>query len=373
MGRIKTDKEPVKLRQKALKNGNISLYLDIYYNGMREYEFLKLYLIKGTSPADREKNKKTLQLAQSIKAQRQIEIQNNKYGFSTPVSKDILFLDYFEAVMKTRKMEEATLDSYKSCFAHVKKYVPANFKFKNVDRRFIQGFKDYLDNKAKTKFGEPLSQNTKNTYFGKFRTVVTQAMLDGIIPKNPALGVPVYEKEESKREYLTLDEVKKLAAAECRLPVLKRMFLFSCLTGLRWSDVSTLTWGEVQDFNGKTRIIFKQEKTNGLEYMDLNPQAADLMGKPSSDNPDEPVFGMKYYDTVNTDLQRWCLRAGVDKHITFHSGRHTFAVMMLDLGTDIFTLQKLMGHKNIKSTMIYAKILDKKKQEAVAMIPNIFE
>ena len=152
------------------------------------------------------------------------------------------------------------------------------------------------------------------------------------------------------------------------------MFLFSCMTGLRWSDVYSLTWGEIHDFNGKKRIIFRQEKTNGLEYLDLNEQAAALLGERGDKTPTETVFyGIRYTESTSYILENWCIQAGItNKHITFHSSRHTFAVMMLDLGVDIFTLSKLLGHKSIKSTQVYAKILDKKKIEAVNLIPPLY-
>ena len=133
-----------------------------------------------------------------------------------------------------------------------------------------------------------------------------------------------------------------------------------------------LTWGEVYQQGGYTRIIFKQKKTGGLEYLDISPQAAELMGTRglSSDN----VFGWIHSPSVtNYALQDWCIVAGIRKKITFHCGRHTFAVMMLDLGVDIYTVSKLLGHKEISTTQIYAKVLDKNKQAAVDKIPSIIK
>ena len=172
--------------------------------------------------------------------------------------------------------------------------------------------------------------------------------------------------------YLTLEEVKKLSQTECEYPKIKRAFLFSCLTGLRRSDILKLTWGEVHQQGDFTRIIFRQKKTGGQEYLDITQQAAELMGERGK--PNDKVFTDIYSPTcTNEAIKRWVLRAGINKEITFHCARHTFAVLMLDLGTDIYTVSKLLGHKELSTTQIYAKVLDKKKQEAVAMIPKIIE
>jgi site-specific recombinase XerD len=121
-----------------------------------------------------------------------------------------------------------------------------------------------------------------------------------------------------------------------------------------------------------TRLIFKQKKTGGLEYLDINQQAVDLMG--SRGQSDDFIFSdmLPDMDCTNKTLQSWMYRAGIDKKITFHCGRHTFAVMMLDLGTDIYTVSKLLGHRQLTTTQIYAKVLDKNKQNAVSRIPCIF-
>ena len=152
--------------------------------------------------------------------------------------------------------------------------------------------------------------------------------------------------------------------------VLKRAFLFSCLTGLRKSDIQKLTWGEVQKFGKYTRIVFKQRKTKGQEYLDISSQAEKYLGERG--NPDDIVFtGFTYGSWTSLELQRWSLAAGVNKNLTFHCARHTFAVLMLDLGADIYTVSKLLGHRFLTTTQIYAKVLDKNKQNAVSLIPDI--
>lgn len=172
--------------------------------------------------------------------------------------------------------------------------------------------------------------------------------------------------------YLTIEEVKKLAQTECEYPNIKRAFLFSCLTGLRRSDIINLTWGEIQQQGEYVRIIFKQKKTKGQEYLDISPQAAELLGERGKPN-DHPFTDIHSPSCTNEAIKRWVLRAGIQKEITFHCGRHTFAVMMLDLGTDIYTVSKLLGHRYLTTTQIYAKVLDKNKQAAVSKIPDIFK
>ena len=171
--------------------------------------------------------------------------------------------------------------------------------------------------------------------------------------------------------YLTIEEVQRLAKTECEYPAIKRAFLFSCLTGLRRSDVIRLTWGDVYQQGEFTRIIFRQKKTRKQEYLDISPHAAELMGERGKE--DEHVFpDIHSPSCTNNTIKRWVLRAGIHKEITFHCGRHTFATMMLDLGVDIYTLSKMLGHSDLTNTQIYAKVLDKNRQAAVIKIPPIF-
>lgn len=377
-------KEPVRLRRKTLTNGNVSLYLAINTGGRREYEFLRLYLIPEKTKADKLRNRDTLTLANSIKAQRIVDIQNGAHGFKSAFKEQTLFFDYYIALTEKRKKKEGkgNFSNWASCLRHLRKYEPRqNITFADITPRWVQGFKDYLENEAEA-FGcdnrrrkerRPLSQNSKQSYFNKLRACLRQAYEDGIIRQNPMRGILGFSTQEGAREYLSLDEVRALAAAECDYPEIKRAFLFSCLTGLRRSDIEKLTWGEVTVFNGRTRLVFQQKKTGGQEYLDITPQAAELLGDRGNAKATDHVFGnILYPSDTNDNLRIWALRAGIDKHISFHCGRHTFAVLMLTLGTDIYTVSKLLGHRELRTTQIYAKIVDSKKQEAVDNIPKIF-
>jgi integrase len=252
---------------------------------------------------------------------------------------------------------------------HLKNYAGEIKIFSNIDLQFCNGFKDYLNSCKKTD-GKPLANNSKCSYFAKFRASLNQAVKDKIINGNPAVETGNFKQEDTERQYLTLDEVRLLAQTECRYDVLKRAFLFSCLTGLRWSDCHNLTWKDIQDIPNGCRVHFKQQKTKGQQYLDINNQARELMLEQGK--ADERVFkGLAYSDYFNVALQLWVLKAGINKQITFHCARHTFAVLQLTIGTDIYTLSKMLGHKDLKTTQIYAKIIDSKISEAMHKIPNI--
>jgi len=379
-----TQKEPVRLREKVLTNGNKSLYLDIYRDGKRQYEFLKLYITQGKTPIDKEQNRKTLATAQAIKAKRQIELQTGEYSFLSQFKMDTYFLDYYRKMCDERQgitESRGNWGNWYSCLKHLERYCSDKTTFKDVTTDWVEGFKDYLDNVAKDAYkrknndlaeAKPLSQNSKVSYFNKLRACINKAFEDRIIPINPLRGVSGFKDEETERTYLTFDEVKKMSKTECKYPVLKRAFLFSCLTGLRKSDIEKMAWSEVQKFGTQTRIIFKQKKTGGQEYLDINLQAEIYLGDRRK-NTDRVFAGFKYNSQTLLELRRWALLSGITKDLTFHAGRHTFAVMMLDLGAEIYTVSKLLGHKELSTTQVYAKVLDKKKQEAVNLIPSINE
>jgi integrase/recombinase XerD len=376
----------VHLRQrKQSNNGKISLYLE-YYKGttktsdgkvraVRDYEYLDLFLIdKPKTSADKEHNKKIYELAHSIKNKRELEIKNGLYGFTADFNVKALFLEYFSTVTENRKQSQGNAGNWKSALKHLTDFINKDYHqgltFAEIDTRFCNAFKAYLNDRARTSAAQHLSSSSQNSYYAKFRACLRQAIKDKIILSNPSEGVVLNRVITHKREYLTHEELQRLVKAECRYAVLKRAFLFSCLTGLRWSDVHKLLWKEVQKSEDGWRITFHQQKTQSLQYLDIPQQARDLMGDQGI--PEDRVFiGLSYSSYMNTALTQWMLRAGITKDITFHCGRHTFAVLQLEYGTDILTLRDLMGHLELKTTLIYTQIMDRKKIEAAKRIPSI--
>ncbi len=383
MAVMKSAKEPVRLREKTLTDGSKSLYLDIYKDGRRSKEYLKLYLVEERCKADVMQNQETLLTAQAIKAKRQIEMQNGDYSFTRQYKEDTLFLEYYRKMCAERLKTDSTGNwgNWRSALRYLEAYCDENTRFRDIDKKWILGFKEYLntvekDTHKKTsqktggEFYEGLSQNSKVSYFNKLRACINDAYENRIIPGNPLRGVEGFKQDEVERAYLTIDELHQLKATPCKYPFIRNSFLFSCLTGLRKSDIERLTWGDVQKFGEHTRLVFKQKKTKGQEYLDISPEAIEFMG-PRGES-DEKVFkDFRYSAWTLLELRRWVLAAGITKDITFHCGRHTFAVMMIDLGADIYTVSKLLGHRFLATTQIYARVLDKNKQAAVNLIPKI--
>ena len=355
--------------RKRNQGGMTSLYLDYYHKGKRKTEYLKLYLDPNAKTKDeKEVNKKTLQLAETIRAQRQIEIQNGVYGFRDNEKLKGSFVKYVEILTEKRFDSKGNYGNWDSMLKHLKSFVPMGITFGEVNRKFVQDFKHYLDKDLKTKSDQSLSQNSKYSYFNKFKAALKQAVKDGIIPTNPAEGVDGFKQGEPQREFLTLEELQAAVKEECEIPQIKTAFIFSCLTGLRWSDINKLLWSEVQHSNEMGYYIrFRQKKTKGAETLPISEQAFGLLGE--RQDKDERVFkGLRYSAWYNLKLQQWMMRAGISKTITFHCARHTYATLQLTAGTDIYTVSKLLGHRELRTTQIYAKVIDAKKKEAANKI-----
>lgn len=362
-------KEPVHVRQKKLANGNVSLYLDIYYNGRRTYEFLRLYLIPERDKGAKLRNEDTLRLAEAIKAKRIVEIQNGAYGFNVNKSKTFLvpFIEDFIS-----KKSKGTSKTYRNVYVRAKEFFGDYFILENITANDVKSFFDFLARTPNRNHeGRTLSKTTLHTYCNVFKTFLHQANKEGRLPTEVYSGISVVGRSESVRQYLTIEELQKLSATNLNKPY-KRAFIFSCLTGLRKSDVLALTWAEVIEQDGFTRIVFRQRKTQNLEYLDISPQAKQLMGERRKDS-EKVFYKFKYHGSTSLVLRKWAKSVGINKPITFHSARHTFAVMMLTLGVDIYTTSKLLGHRELATTQIYAKVIDKKKQDAVSKIPIVIK
>lgn len=373
----------ISLKQKKLKDGRFSLYIE-YYKGsstnpngkrvhLREFEYLKMYLTDNPKDkVEKQKNKEVLKFAENVLAIRKTEYLQGKYELKNTVKSKRTFLAFFEELTEEKQRQDSS-NNYGNWFStmqHLKKVIPKNLTFDDIDENLIKKVRTYFENEAFTKSNLPLSQNSKYSYFNKFKASLRRAFDEGYTTINFATKTKSFDQSESQREYLTFNEVQALAKTECKYDVLKRAFIFSCLSGLRWSDINTLVWSEVRDEGDFSKINFRQEKTDGVEYLYISKQARDLLGE-RKDHQDRVFRGLKYGMTYNTEIVRWCNRAGVPKHITFHSARHTNAVLLLENGADIYTVSKRLGHREIRTTAIYAKIIDSKMKEAAEMIPEL--
>ena len=240
--------------------------------------------------------------------------------------------------------------------------------FANINLNLMEKFKQFLlrapqgGNKNGT-----ISTNTACSYYSIFKAALKQAFVEGYLPIDIAAKSKNIQAEESRREHLTLDELNKLVETPCENPVIKRAALFSGLTGLRHSDIMKMTWKEITKEGGHYRINFTQKKTKGVEYMPISDQAYFFCGEPG--HPDELVFGgLPAPSWISKPLSRWIEAAGITKHITFHCFRHTYACLQLSNGTDLYTVSKMLGHTNIRTTQIYSKVEDEKKEQAADAI-----
>ncbi len=212
-----------------------------------------------------------------------------------------------------------------------------------------------------------VSHNTAATYYSIFKAGLKQAFIDGYLTVDISAKIKGIQDQESRREHLSVEELNILAETPCDRPILKRAALFSALTGVRHCDIQKLKWKEIQVVGEQVRLNFTQQKTKGVEYMPISEQAYELCGEPGK--PEQLVFeDLPDPSWISGPLKRWIKSAGITRNITFHCFRHTYATLQLAGGTDIYTVSKMLGHTNVKTTQIYAKVVDEKKQKATKAI-----
>lgn len=371
-------KEPVRIRYKTLSDGSQSVYLDIYRDGKRQYEFLKLYLIPETSAAAKTQNKATMAAVNTIKSQRIIELTNSVAGLkNTSQRSKMLLLDWMQTYKESQE-RKGVRGSGKLIGNTINVLRAFNEKavMRDINRDFCLAFIDFLRNTHVGANGKRLSQFTCVSYFGCFRGALNAAVREDIIGENPINRLNSDEKikmPESKREYLTIDEVKTLIGTPCRREDIKSAFLFSCYCGLRISDVLALKWKNVDCTGEQWHISIVMQKTRQPLYLPLSMQARKWMpGRDGATEEDSVFSTLPCEDTCNVQIKPWVKEAGITKHVTYHVSRHTFATMMLTLGADLYTVCKLLGHTDVKTTQIYAKIINKKKDDAIGLIDAEF-
>lgn len=380
-------KEPIKLRVKILSN-SLSLYLDLYKDGKRQYEFLKLYLNEETDLSVKEQNRQTLEVAYTILHEKIAELNKRGAGFISPKGKVNLIayiLYQADEALKRSGNKHGYYYTLQALAKHISLYSGDDTQLKQVDKDYIKGFISYLKTAKNFNYQRTgtdrdkeitLSLNTQHNLFMKFKYVLRKAVKADIITINPIDKLDNDDKpkdEEGTREFLTVDEIKKLIVTSCKNDILRRAFLFCCLVGLRYSDVSSITWGELADNDGSVLLRFKMKKVKRGENAYISDEALKWLPERGNASDENTIFSLPKNDSANKQLARWVKSAGINKHITFHCSRHTAATLNLSLGTPIETVSKMMGHTKIATTQIYAKIIDKKQKEAVNRQNGIFD
>ena len=385
-------KEPVKIRTKKLANGNESIFLDFAVNGKRIKEYLKLYLVPAKTQADKIANANTLQAALAIKAQRTNDIIMGKAGLENTNSLGrIPLLDWIAEFAQMPHGDGKSKGYLMECTCLAKHLqqmgVTRRLELCQVDANFFRKFSHYLQYDAHIlsrgrpcKDGTPgkrtnrkLGLQTAHSYFSRLNEAMLCAVRKGLINKNPGDSLDKREKvpkPEPHRDYLTLEELQKLMNTPGATENVNRAFLFGCLCGLRISDIKALKWENIhQGEQGKYAEI-KVIKTRKNLIVPLNDDALML---PTTNPKDKtaPLFELPSHGRIGQIMKRWAQNSGINKHITFHTSRHTFATLQLTMGTDLYTICKMLGHSNIQTTQIYAEIIGKKKSEAANRLQGL--
>ena len=363
---------------KDLSNGNKSLYLDIYRDGKRSYEYLKMYIIPETDDEARKRNQATMVAANAIKSQRIIAMTNGEAGIKRLEDKPkVLLVDWLNTFMEHQKKRGRKDEpQIKTVIRVVKATVGDKFTMDDVDKSFCQRFIDYLLSEYKTAHGELISTNTACCYYRALNGALNAAVREDLIKINPFTKISSADKikmPESKREYMTIDEVRNLIATPMENETVKSAYLFSCFCGLRISDIKGLKWKNVFCDGEQYRLQVVMQKTKAPIYLPLSSEAMKWMPMREGKSPDDKVFDLPSVGRINELIKPWAKAAGISKHFTFHTARHTFATMMLTLGADLYTTSKLLGHTDVRMTQIYAKIVNKKKDEAVNLVNGLFD
>lgn len=382
-----------KLGAKILSDGRESLFLDYYFGYQMVYserldkqvarkdrkrEFLKLYLWQAPrTPLERQQNKETMELAKRIRFERGQELLENVEGYRLKKKSDINFLDYFRDYIdkytkKDIRMVEIALKRFIDFLndtPEYSKYVK-RIKPEQITKDMVEDFTEYLQ-------GRSVGEGAKSIY-ARFKKVIKYAIEHDVMVKNPCTGISIkVDDQQLRKEVLSPEEIQQLIAThyEHENPNIRRAFILCLYCGLRFCDVKDLTFANVDHSN---RLLkFEQSKTKGHSVssgvvIPLNDGILKLIGEPSDpDKRDEVIFPLPSYEMCLKALRHWVKRAGINKHISWHCARHSFAVNILNNGANIKTVASLLGHSGLKHTEKYTRAIDSLKEAAINSLPEL--
>lgn len=380
----------ITIRTRTLRTGSRSIYLDFYDKGKRWNEYLNLFLIPDDEPDAKRLNEAAMAKANAIKSKRMLGIEektetngDKQSELSKRVFADWL-TDHIEGIRRNPAYAASTYRNYRSTVNVIKAYLQnlhrPRLLMSKIDKGFILGFIDFIENTYRnTKSPDnpkEMSPHTLLLYQSTLVRMLNAAVKEGVLDRNPFYSLERKDrigKQQAEKEYLTKEELKVFAEAPTVNETTKRAFLFCCFTGLRYSDVSALTWRDIrQGDNGWMVSVKAMQKTGRQVIIPLNQSAMSLLPDRNGCKPSQNVFDMTCLSACDRCLKKMAAAARVAKNVSFHTSRHTFAVLTLAAGGDIFTVGKLLGHTSINSTQVYADAVMETKVEAVSRISSYF-
>lgn len=338
------------------------VYLDIYFAGRRRWENTGLSL-----PKDARGRKEILALAEEIRRKREMQLVSGRYQLLDPVASKMRLVDYAERVAQEydRKMHLPKSIRYLKPYA-------GDTLLCDIDERFIDGFRAFLLRQG------TLGPTTASHYLDALKALLARAERERLIDRNPSKGVKAIRVPEHKKPYLTIEEIQRLynTPADGELAdEVKRGFLLSCFTGLRLGDIKTLTWGDIRR-NPEPTIEKRQNKTGEIVSVPLAPSAWKLIDDKKLHAMNELIFP-RLTATKGVNLHQPLIalrkRAGIERAFGWHAGRHSFAMMTLEASGDIYAVSKLLGHSDVKVTTVYLRLVDSRKREILASLPELEE
>ena len=327
-------KEPIRLRMKELANGNKSLYLDIYRDGKRTYEYLKMYLIPETDHNARRQNETTMAAANAIKSKRIIQMTNGEAGIEN--REKVFLLNWMETYKENQaKRGKKDGDQIRVTIRILKDFAGERMTMNQIDKAFCQEYIDYLLTEYRPK-GRQVSNFTLHTYYRILNGALNAAVRAEVIKVNPFTKINNSDKirlPESKRSYMTIEEVRALIATPMKNEAIKQAYLFSCFCGLRISDIIGLKWKDVFVDRGQYRLAVSMQKTKEPIYLPLSPEALKWMPERGDKTAEDHVFDLPTQTVINAHLKTWAKAAGIDKRFSFHMARHVESSLSLNLSS----------------------------------------
>jgi integrase len=355
----------VTLRTRPLKNGMLSYYLD-YYPGYRDQETMKTIRHEGLNiyiyanpknERERNFNATMSEKAEAIRCRRFESIVNDRYDFFDRHKLKADFLEYYRRQLRKHDQK------WEFVYHHFYNFVHGKCTFEEIDIDLCNKFREYLLNAKQLRRDGRISKNSASGYWSTFRGLLKILYRNRLITTNINDFLDKIATEDTPKDYLSVEELYKLAETPCKKPILKTAALFSCLTSLRISDILSLQWHEIVDFAAGGKCVHTiTQKTKTEDIIPISDEALQLIGYSPEKNG--LVFKGLKRSWTQQPMKEWIREAGITKNITFHSYRRTYATLQGAAGTDIRTIQSNMAHKSITTTQRYMKVVDSNKREA---------